>query len=259
MERDLVTHLPLQYRRVFGAPGPRYRPEYVCSHPFCDARRDLELHHLWPRSFLRNQPRDWVKLPDGKVIGNLVWLCAPHHILISENKTRIFFGHRHFYWHGGDDAVEPLDPQPPLSQSDIPDDDSPRETPRSALGGLTGRSRAWSDSCGYCKGYPDQSPSPDCLSAEYHPVEKTSSEIWEPISPGENCPACKRRVPHPKKESSPKTTVTKSWRLPAEEKEAREELLEQTASHLGISTSSKFWLDRTILELCVLALQGPGK
>lgn len=241
-----MTHLPLINRNVWGAPGPRYRPEYVCSHPFCNQRRDLELHHLWPRSFLRNQPRDWVKLPDGKVIGNLVWLCAPHHILISENKTRIFFGHRHFYWHGGDDAVEPLDPQPPLSQSDIPDDDSPRETPRSALGGLTERAegikRAWTS-------FPLEDPDP---------VEKTSSEIWEPISPGENCPACKRRVPHPKKESSPKTTVTKSWRLPAEEKEAREELLEDTAAHLGIQTSEKFWLDKTILALCALALQGQG-
>jgi hypothetical protein len=76
--------------------------------------------------------------------------------------------------------------------------------------------------------------------------------------PGENCPTCERRVPHPKKESSPKTTVVKSWRLPAEEKEAREETIAATAEHLGISTKEKFWMDKLILHLCVLALQGPG-
>lgn len=243
-----MTHLPLTDRNVWGVGGVRYRPEYVCSHPACDKRYDLELHHIWPRSFLRNQPRDWVKLPDGKVIGNLVWLCAPHHILISENKERIEWLETEamfpagFYWQDEVGCSTPLSPQPPLSQSEISDDSGLRETPRIASTKLSELSAA------IVGGHERFGV----------PVEKTSSAIWEPISPGENCPRCGKRQPHPKKENSPKTTVTKSWRLPAEEKEAREELLEQTASHLGIPTSTKFFVDKLVLALCALALQGPG-
>jgi hypothetical protein len=46
--------------------------------------------------------------------------------------------------------------------------------------------------------------------------------------------------------------------MPAEEKEVREEIIEATAAHLGISKKEKFWFDKLILSLCVIALQGPG-
>jgi hypothetical protein len=106
---------------------------------------------------------------------------------------------------------------------------------------------------------------------EETPVIKSSREIGatsggheiyevpmvKPPEPGETCQLCERRLPHPKKESSPKTTVVKSWRLPAEEKESREETLEATALHLGINPKEKFWMDKLILNLCIIALRGP--
>jgi hypothetical protein len=36
-------------------------------------------HHMWSRSYLRGQPYDWVKLPSGRVISNIIGLCMRHH------------------------------------------------------------------------------------------------------------------------------------------------------------------------------------
>lgn len=52
------------------------------------------------------------------------------------------------------------------------------------------------------------------------------------IEPGQTCPACERRVPHPRRASSPKTAVV-SYRAPLDEVEAHRETLEITARYLG--------------------------
>lgn len=50
--------------------------------------------------------------------------------------------------------------------------------------------------------------------------------------PGETCELCRRRVPHPRKEASPKTAVV-SYRVPLDEIEAHREILETAAKFLG--------------------------
>jgi hypothetical protein len=93
---------------------------------------------MWPRSFLRNQPQDWVQLPDGTIVGNRSGLCFQHHddcsSPIGGHKARIVFSGGVFYWEeripstpniaGYETNVEanvwhrvgPLDPQPPGAQ-----------------------------------------------------------------------------------------------------------------------------------------------
>jgi hypothetical protein len=231
-----MTHLPLEDRNVWGVPGPDYEPEDVCSHPFCEEKffdvdgYRLEKHHLWPRSFLRNQPTTWVKLPNGRIVGNIVYLCREHHRQITENIARIEWDNiRGFILRGPTANGWKIEPQPPLSQSAL-SEGVREETPR-----LHG----------------DESPA--AAGGNLGPAPSESAP-----HPGEDCPLCKRRVPHPKKADSPKTSVVKSWRMPAEEKEVREEIIEATAAHLGISKKEKFWFDKLILSLCVIALQGPG-
>lgn len=218
-----MTRLPLDDRNVVGVPGPRYEHKDVCSHPFCDERNPTPgkgYHHIWRRSFLGGG-FNWVKLPDGKVVGNVVYLCREHHREITENKAWIslleatapLVGHIGLWYAWNDDNLaQNLDPQPPLSLQE----------------------------------------------AEETPSIKIAVKSGGDLSPGENCPTCERRIPHPKKETSPATTVVKSWRLPAAEKEAREETIAATAEHLGISTKEKFWMDKLVLTLCVIALQGPS-
>jgi hypothetical protein len=57
---------------------------------------------MWPRSFLRGQPYEWVVLLDGTIIGNRSGLCGLHHDACSSpiggHKARIKFEGGIFYW-----------------------------------------------------------------------------------------------------------------------------------------------------------------
>lgn len=228
-----MTRLPLDDRNVVGHPGPRYLPPMRCARPFCDVRAEqgapgLELHHIWRRSFLGGG-FNWAKLPDGKVVGNVVYLCREHHREITENQASIQWNTLEFVWDTGASVRHALSPQPPLSLSEV------EETPDIKIAVKSGGN----------------------LTVGGH--EKFGVPMVKAPEPGETCQLCERRLPHPKKETSPATTVVKSWRLPAAEKEAREETIAATAEHLGISTKEKFWMDKLILHLCVIALQGPGR
>ena len=61
---------------------------------------------------------------------------------------------------------------------------------------------------------------------------ETLSTIEGP-APGEECFVCKRRVPYPKRESSP-VTLTRSYRVPLDEAEAHGDVLETAAKFLGV-------------------------
>src|SRR5215831_12649750 len=82
-----MTRLPLDSWEITGIDGGGYVANAVCAHPDCDLVVG-ERHHLWRRSFLAGDFW-WVRLPDGAVLGNVVFLCQHHHQLITENKARI--------------------------------------------------------------------------------------------------------------------------------------------------------------------------
>ena len=82
------------------------------------------------------------------------------------------------------------------------------------------------------------------------------------IEPGHTCPTCERRVPHPRKPSSPETKVN-SYRAPADEMEAHKVLLTEAAKHLGAAgrPHEQFWTVHWAL-VCVLqdeSLRGAGQ
>lgn len=52
------------------------------------------------------------------------------------------------------------------------------------------------------------------------------------IEPGQTCPTCERRIPHPRKHASPDTVVF-SYRVPVDEAEAHREIRETTARFLA--------------------------
>jgi len=128
---------------IRGHEGKRYDLDPICAVPGCN-QRAVHGHHLWPRSFLRGQPQEWVVTPDGIVIGNRVGLCVQHHADVTGelggHKARIVFYAGLFWWkvmphkehvQGGwiDPDPEPLTYQPPgaapaatTAPSDSPED-----------------------------------------------------------------------------------------------------------------------------------------
>jgi len=118
-----LTLLPAKDFGIRGHEGKPYEVNEICAVPGC-GRESAHCHHLWPRSYLRGQPYEWVRLPNGIVIGNRVGLCREHHEWVTGPlggyKARISFESGIFWWlekiynDGGEwTHVGLLDPQPP--------------------------------------------------------------------------------------------------------------------------------------------------
>jgi hypothetical protein len=73
-----VTLAPLIDPAIRGVEGKRRELNATCAAPGC-ITPSQEGHHLWPRSYLRGEPTEWVRLPSGRVIANVVGLCRRHH------------------------------------------------------------------------------------------------------------------------------------------------------------------------------------
>lgn len=84
-----MTLLPLEDWNVVGVNGPEYPLGDICVAPGCTQPREYGGgHHVWRRSFLVGD-YNYVKLPDGHIVPNLIGLCTHHHKDITENKSRI--------------------------------------------------------------------------------------------------------------------------------------------------------------------------
>lgn len=79
--------------------------------------------------------------------------------------------------------------------------------------------------------------------------------------PGQTCGVCKRRMPHPRKESSP-VTKTVSYRVPVDEAEAHREVLEESAKFLHTHERPHWQFHTLTLALAVVlqdeSLRGIG-
>lgn len=84
-----------------------YRVPAYCSVPGCTHYSD-HAHHLFSRGKMGGA-FDYVRVPDGTEIGNLVPLCYRHHQEVTENKAHIVYRNGRFFWEG-----EPLVWQPPI-------------------------------------------------------------------------------------------------------------------------------------------------
>lgn len=111
-----MTKLPHENRDVVGLDGPEH-PKYtvgpLCSVPSCSRLADHS-HHIWRRSFVIGD-KPWVKLWDGKIVGNLTGLCWRHHNDVTEGRANIIWNGAipAFVWDDGGETVFLLDPQPP--------------------------------------------------------------------------------------------------------------------------------------------------
>ena len=91
-----MTQLPLSSWDVKPVEGAGYVANSICATPGCQNVAS-ERHHCWRRSFLGGD--FWyVELPDGAVVGNIVFLCNAHHRQITENRARISYLDGFFYW-----------------------------------------------------------------------------------------------------------------------------------------------------------------
>lgn len=96
-----MTLIPLDDFNVRGHPGGAYDVPETCSAPDCSSRSQ-QVHHCWPKSFLRRQPIEWVKLSNGTVIGNRLGFCVEHHNgltgLVGGHKARLHWQDGIMWW-----------------------------------------------------------------------------------------------------------------------------------------------------------------
>ena len=84
------------------------------------------------------------------------------------------------------------------------------------------------------------------------PHEQVVGELR--VEPGQTCVVCKRRVPHPRKETSPRTKPL-SYRIPEGEYEAHLETIDAVAELLGIK-ETKYHRYNTVNAGMLALLQG---
>lgn len=78
-----MTLAPLVHESVRGVEGKArlLPPGSWCVAPGCLSLAQ-QRHHVWPRSYLRGQPYEWVEV-HGKTICNSVGLCLQHHSWVT--------------------------------------------------------------------------------------------------------------------------------------------------------------------------------
>lgn len=74
------------------------------------------------------------------------------------------------------------------------------------------------------------------------------------VHPGDTCPTCARRVPHPKKAGSP-TSKVHAYRTPLDEADAHGDVIDAVAELLGVK-SEPFHKFKTISYALACVLQG---
>lgn len=123
-----MTLLPSDKFDVKGWEGNHYQVNEICAHPRCNLR-SVHGHHMWPRSFLRSQPQDWVRLQDGTIVGNRIGLCLEHHEMVTGEiggyKARLVWEAGLMWWDSRRKTSTTeldywvrdgaLDPQPPVA------------------------------------------------------------------------------------------------------------------------------------------------
>lgn len=93
----------------------------------------------------------------------------------------------------------------------------------------------------------------ETLSGDRPAVKRTGHD--GSVEPGQVCPNCSRRMPHPKKADTPKSAVI-SYRAPGDEAVAHRETLEVTAQYLG-TFERPYWQFWTLVYALARVLQDP--
>jgi hypothetical protein len=221
-----VTRLPHENRNVVDRPDlPEYELNKAC--PVTGEVTGLENHHIWRRQYAKSW---WIELWDGTVIGNRVNLSSQAHYRITTNQARISYeADGLLYWVENGDKTE-LKWQPPRIAGRVPGDQI---------------LQAEAEADWFAK-----------VDAYEETLAKTGGDHSRgSVEPGDECPSCKRRVPHPKKATSPKTRVY-STRVPIDDAETFKELVDAAAEHAGLKSKAHHEYN-TLLTGLTLILQSP--
>lgn len=76
-----MTLAPLVSPSIRGVEGKPAELGKWCVVPSCISLAQ-QRHHLWPKSYLRGQPYEWVRV-EGEVLPNSVGLCVLHHNAVT--------------------------------------------------------------------------------------------------------------------------------------------------------------------------------
>jgi hypothetical protein len=96
-----VTLAPVVNPTIRGVAGPPGKLGFWCATPGC-GQPAQQRHHLWPKSFLRNQPYEWVEV-DGLLLQNSTGLCITDHNAVTGGPG----GHQaHIRWNSGLQMLE---------------------------------------------------------------------------------------------------------------------------------------------------------
>src|SRR5215471_12473702 len=76
-----MTLAPLVREDIRGVEGKPAQLDRWCVVPGCLSIAQ-QRHHLWPKSYLRGQPYEWVKVGE-RTIPNSVGLCMEHHAWVT--------------------------------------------------------------------------------------------------------------------------------------------------------------------------------
>lgn len=121
-----MTLAPIHSHLIRGVEGKPAAPNKTCSAVGC-LRLAQQLHHLWPRSYLKGQPQNWVMTPWGVVVANTTKLCVEHHSMVTDHHAAVMVEGQTFMWaerRGGDWQVTgALRPQP--GEAENPHSDEP--------------------------------------------------------------------------------------------------------------------------------------
>lgn len=231
-----MTRLPLENRNVHGFDGPEYQLSRLCAHPLC-LERAHERHHVWRRSEIGNH--NWVVLPDGTAVGNVLMLCHEHHRQITENKAQVSFERDSFWWVEDGHELLPLSFQPPWVIHELehirPEDEPPRAQ----------------------AGFYDPEAELVTEPAFENPGTKT-----RPVLENE-CPTCRRAYPKPKMEGEPeKKRERRTWSItvPKDEREdgaqnldekleLARELLDKIGLSYGPERRNRYWVTDQVFGL----------
>lgn len=200
---------------VHGVKGKPVVRNVVCAVPGCE-ELSAHGHHIFPRSYLRGQPQDWVMLPDGAVISNVIGLCFRHHEWVTGVPG---YGHRaRLDWFDGDlawveidrqtgelDWVGPLDPQPLVHRD--------REEEEAA------------------------SPPPSDPSPRERHVQAAVARLHKTLAPGETCAACGYTKPIPREPGPQRPAITWGVQVPRDAEigaEVLDEWIAQFAAIMGL-------------------------
>lgn len=106
---------------------------------------------------------------------------------------------------------------------------------------------------------PETSPEGSGLRGEHvdgHKLISGNSGTAHTPEPGTKCDGCGRTVPHPKKPSSP-TSKTRAYKVPVDELDAHNEVLDAAAEHIG-AKGLPFAQFKTVTAALVALLQDEG-